>query len=263
MLKRIYKRLIPERQRINNRLLFNKMTSVLYRGNRYACNVCGKRFRKFKSVLDMGVGGEEIKLGTRENVRCPFCGSFGRSRLLLFYLQKETNIFTQKNALLHFAPEFGLQSIFKKTRSLTYVNGDYNAANADEQIDARSIPYPDQTFDYVICSHVLEYIRDDFKAMKEIRRVLKPDGTAFILSLIDWSNPHTCGTEPLKAAIKRFNLSSAYDSEWIYGADFADRLRQNGFHVEEIDYRLAFDEQTQQKYSLGYREDAVIFRCTK
>jgi hypothetical protein len=99
--------------------------------------------------------------------------------------------------------------------------------------------------------------------MQEIRRVLKPDGIALIFSLIDWNNPQTCGTEALKAEIKRLKLSSAYDSERLYGADFANRLRQGGFQVEVIDYLSEFTKEMQQKYSLGSPDDATIFRCTK
>ena len=263
MLKRIYKKLIPEKQRINNRLFVAKITSVFYRGNKFSCNVCGKNFRKFKSKINLEVRKKEISLSFRENAQCPFCGSLEITRLLLFYLRNKTNIFSQKLSVLHFAPEFGLKSLFKKTKTLTYVNGDYNLANADQQIDAMDIPYPDETFDYVICSHVLEYVQDDFKAMQEIRRVLKPDGIALILSLVDWNNPQTRGTEAIRAAIKRFKLSSAYDSERFYGTDFSDRLRNNGFQVEMIDYLSDFSEEVQQKYSLGSRDDAVIFRCVK
>ena len=254
MLKRIYKSLITEKQRINNRLLFEKLTSVFYRGNKFSCNICGKNFRKFKPIISLDV---------REKEKCPFCGSLGRYRLLLFYLQNETKIFTQKASLLHFAPEYGLRAIFKKTKTLTYINGDYNAAYADEQIDITNIPYPDETFDYVICSHVLEYVPDEFKAMQEIRRVLKPDGIALIFSLIDWNCPHTCGIEKIEAELKRLKLSSDYYSERLYGSDFADRLRKGGFQVEVIDYLAKFTKEMQRRYSLGTPDDATIFRCTK
>jgi SAM-dependent methyltransferase len=45
-----------------------------------------------------------------------------------------------------------------------------------EQIDAQSIPYPDETFDLVIANHMLYHVPDRPKALGEIRRVLKPGG---------------------------------------------------------------------------------------
>ena len=45
-----------------------------------------------------------------------------------------------------------------------------------EQIDAQSIPYPDETFDIVIANHMLYHVPDRPKALAEIRRILKPGG---------------------------------------------------------------------------------------
>ena len=45
-----------------------------------------------------------------------------------------------------------------------------------EQIDAQSIPYPDESFDIVIANHMLYHVPDRQKALAEIRRVLKPAG---------------------------------------------------------------------------------------
>ncbi len=45
-----------------------------------------------------------------------------------------------------------------------------------EQIDAQSIPYPDESFDAVIANHMLYHVPDRPKAIGEIRRVLKRGG---------------------------------------------------------------------------------------
>jgi SAM-dependent methyltransferase len=42
--------------------------------------------------------------------------------------------------------------------------------------DARRLPFPDDTFDVVITSEVLEHIQDDVAAIAEMVRVLKPGG---------------------------------------------------------------------------------------
>jgi SAM-dependent methyltransferase len=42
--------------------------------------------------------------------------------------------------------------------------------------DARALPFPDDTFDVVITSEVLEHIQDDVAAIGEMVRVLKPGG---------------------------------------------------------------------------------------
>ncbi len=54
-----------------------------------------------------------------------------------------------------------------------------------EQIDAQSIPYPDETFDAVIANHMLYHVPDRKKALSEIRRVLKADGRLFATTVGD------------------------------------------------------------------------------
>ena len=61
------------------------------------------------------------------------------------------------------------------------------------QGDALHLPFPDATFDRVICSEVLEHIPDDLGAMAELARVLRPAGTMAITvprfgpELINWA----------------------------------------------------------------------------
>ena len=47
-------------------------------------------------------------------------------------------------------------------------------------VDATRLPFANDSFDYVICSEVLEHIPDDRKAVAEMTRVLKPEGTLVI-----------------------------------------------------------------------------------
>jgi SAM-dependent methyltransferase len=61
------------------------------------------------------------------------------------------------------------------------------------QGDAHQLPFPDATFDRVICSEVLEHIPDDVSAMRELNRVLRPGGTMAITvprfgpELVNWA----------------------------------------------------------------------------
>lgn len=44
---------------------------------------------------------------------------------------------------------------------------------------------PDRTYDVIICSHVLEHVQDDRKALSELHRILKDDGEIIFLVPVD------------------------------------------------------------------------------
>ena len=46
--------------------------------------------------------------------------------------------------------------------------------------ESHSLPFADRSFDMVICNHSLEHFRDVPGSIREIRRVLKPDGNLFV-----------------------------------------------------------------------------------
>ena len=48
------------------------------------------------------------------------------------------------------------------------------------QANARFLPFPDESFDYVLCIDVLPHLRDPMEAVREARRVLRPGGTLLV-----------------------------------------------------------------------------------
>ena len=255
MIKIIYKRLVSEKKRIHIHLFINKMTSFFYRGNTLYCNCCNRSFRKFKPKGNT--------LVQRANAECPYCGSLERIRNLLFYLENETDLLTGNYRLLHFAPEWSLLPVFKKNKKLVHITADINPNVAEYQIDITNIPFPDNSFDYIICSHVLGHVPDEKKAIEELFRVLKTGGTALIATLIDLKNPHTFETSEADTPQKRLHYYSEPDLLRLHGTDFGDRLAQGGFNVETINYPLVLGKEMQQKYALGDGSRELIFKCTK
>ncbi len=62
-----------------------------------------------------------------------------------------------------------------------YIMADLNPGSREVQkIDVCRIPFRDNTFDFVICNHVLEHVPDYKTGINEIFRVLKPSGTAIL-----------------------------------------------------------------------------------
>ncbi|HJP65884.1 MAG TPA: class I SAM-dependent methyltransferase [Actinomycetota bacterium] len=61
--------------------------------------------------------------------------------------------------------------------------------------DALALPFPDGSFDVVVCSLVLCTIPDPDRALREIRRVVRPDGVVRLYE-------HVRSTDPTVAAIQ-------------------------------------------------------------
>jgi SAM-dependent methyltransferase len=85
----------------------------------------------------------------------------------------------QEVKMLHFAPEKSFRQMFSR-RFAKYETADLFMEGVDHKVDIQHLPFEDGTYDFVFASHVLEHIRDDRKAIKEIRRVLRPKGIAVL-----------------------------------------------------------------------------------
>ena len=82
-------------------------------------------------------------------------------------------------SILHFAPEPFFRQMFRE-RFGQYTSADLYMKDVDYQADLLNLPFPDESYDFVFASHVLEHIREDARALSEIRRVLKPGGIAVL-----------------------------------------------------------------------------------
>jgi SAM-dependent methyltransferase len=54
--------------------------------------------------------------------------------------------------------------------------------------DGRTLPFPCQAFDAVVCSNVLEHTPEPYAVLAEIERVLRPGGRAYV-SWTNWYSP--------------------------------------------------------------------------
>ena len=104
-----------------------------------------------------------------------------------------------------------------------------SAPEADIRLDITAIDLPDESFDVITCMHVLEHIPDDLKAMRELRRVLRPGGTAYILVPMS-QETHAIDEDPsVTDAEERARRSGQFDHCRVYGRDLRTRLETAGF----------------------------------
>jgi len=226
--------------------------ALALKGNTYTDPIDGKSFRNF---LPYGYGHQ------RNNVLSPSTLSLERHRLLWLYLKNETDFFTAHHKVLHFAPEQAFYKRFRKMANLDYTTTDLYSPLADVKADICNLPFEDNSYDIILCNHVLEHIPDDTKAMQELYRVLRPGGIGIFQIPQDLKREHTFEDDSITDPKERARIFGQYDHVRVYGRDFFDKLRNIGFRVVEEDYTKKITPQEVERYCLANGE--IIPVCYK
>lgn len=241
-IKNIIKSIIPKKLLFRFEPFFRFFIYILYIGKNYECTVCGKKLRKFIGLKD----GDRL---------CPCCGSLARNRRLWSLLQND--ILQKKINVLDFSPS---RCLYRKLKDLPGIN--YTATDlsgdfiADKSYDITQIDSGDDSYDVIICYHILEHIDDDLKAMKELHRVLKKNGLCIVQTPFKegeiYENPDI--TSPKERA-QHFGQA---DHIRIYSIEsLEERLQQTGFKMDIIKF---IEERNNRN---GYNVEETVLVCTK
>lgn len=200
----------------------------------YYCNLCD-HYVPF--MLDTGIDSEVFSKrkiiggGRRKNCVCPICGGADRERWVRYVLINELHIDSKEARILHFAPEEHLEHIFRKCANLDYITADIEEGRADIVEDITNISFESESFDYIICNHVMEHIADEEKAFSELKRCVKKDGKIIFSVPICWEID-TYEDKNIVTEEERLNAYGQKDHVRLYGKDIAERLKEYGFQVE-------------------------------
>ena len=185
--------------------------------HKYICPICNYK-------------GPFMDKNNRHHAKCPKCGELERARMAMLVVNE---IYDDHKAsqtdVLHISPENFLRKIFKK-KYKSYISSDLYRKDVDHQFDIEEIPYPDNSFDLVFASHVLEYVKNDKKAINEIKRVLRSGGLAFLPVPMLHDKTIDFEERPLNKRIIRET-----------GVDYFDRYREVFTEVKVYD-PSSFDE---------------------
>ena len=225
---------------IRTSFLFKPFFDIFFKGTRFTDPINNKSYSYF---FPYGYNKQ------RKNALCPGTFSLERHRLLWLYLKKETDFFNSNNKILHFAPEQCFHKFFKSFFK-NYTTTDLNSPIVDIKADICNLPFNDNSFDYILCNHVLEHIYDDEKAMKEIYRVLNKNGIAILQVPIDINNNYTHEGRDIDNKHNRNKLFGQYDHLRMYGLDYFKKLKNIGFKVKNENYLSNIPQDEKDKYSL-------------
>jgi SAM-dependent methyltransferase len=220
------------------------LRKLAFAGAGVHCPLCGNSARKFHSHgLDFEVLTRRQVVGgmRRDNDRCPICHACDRTRLMMHYLETVVGVGTKPVSILHVAPDFGLYLWLKRQQGVTYTGSDIDAARYRHisnivTADLTKAPFADQSFDVVVCSHVMEHIPDDRKAMAEVLRILKPGGHALLLTPLAIDGLGTQEDITLNNPAEQERRFGQWDHLRIYGKDdYLARLNAAGFDASYFD----------------------------
>ncbi len=246
--------LIPRPILIHLSYLVRPILAFFLKGNRYTDPIDGKSFKTF---LPYGYKTQ------RDNVLSPSTLSLERHRLLWLYLKSETDFFSSeefspennlKMKVLHFAPEQCFLKRFQKLKHIDYTTTDLESPIADVKADICDLPFADNSYDVIFCNHVLEHIPDDFKAMQELYRVMKPGGYGIFQIPQDLSRAITFEDDSITDKAERAKIFGQYDHVRVYGLDYFEKLRNVGFKVDDVDYTAKISEEDIKRYCLAKGE---------
>lgn len=182
--------------------------------------------------------------GYRRHAGCLKCGALERHRLQYLVVGKVLGcLATSSLKMLHFAPEPFFTNYFSG-RFRIYETADLEMPGVNHHVDLQKLPFADQSYDFVFASHVLEHVPDDYAAVAEIRRILKPGGIAIL--------PVPMVTE------KTIEYPEANPHEFYHmrapGFDYYQRYHRHFSRVEEYG-----SDSFPEKYQLFEYEDRTLW----
>jgi len=217
-----------------------------YKGNRFIDPIDGSGYCTF---LPYGYGAK-----LRPNALCPGTLSLERHRLLWLYLTRQTTFLKDSLKVLHLAPEQVFYNKFKSFSHWHYTTADLYSPLADVKADICALPFQDNSYDLILCNHVLEHIPNDRKALSELYRVLKKGGTLIAQVPLDENRTATFEDDRITDPKERTKVFGQYDHVRIYGQDFYNRLEKVGFQTLAVSIQDQLKSREIIQYALPSKE---------
>jgi len=199
---------------------------------RFVCVACSRRvggflpYRDGHRLLSDAMRELELNGSDLDRYECPRCGANDRFRHLLMYFDAGTIFGKLKGKrILHFAPETRLVPLIERAGPSRYVLADIAPSDARmSQVDMTAMSFEDAAFDVVIANHVLEHVDDLGAALRELARVLAPDGFAILQTPYSRRLRSTFADPGVDSDSARRVMYGQEDHVRLFGADIVSRI---------------------------------------
>lgn len=168
---------------------------------------------------------------------CPQCYASDRNRLIWLYLKEELKTYnSSENHFLDIAPDFQLRKKIRQAIGETYRTADLFMSDVDDKVDICNMDiYSANSFNYLLCSHVLEHVEDDNKALNEFFRILKPGGKAILLVPILLTLEKDLEDQSIASESDRWKYYGLGDHLRLHSKKgFQDKIISAGFKLETL-----------------------------
>ncbi len=224
------------------------------------CLLCEQKFERYE---DYGIPARPGK--------CPSCGAKPRHRELAWFFQRYVKI-PEGGKVLEVGPSKIQARFFTKLiEPAKYTAIDIRRLKHHEllkaphrfmEMDCTRMTFSDQSFDVVLCNHILPFIKSDYQAMSQVHRCLKSQGLAIFnvsLELPKTRRAFEMHDENPNLYTREFLEENG--TEWMYGEDYFERLEAAGFFWHRL--KLFPLAETNFAREQAFREDAELFLCFK
>ena len=140
-----------------------------------------------------------------------------------------------------------------------YITADIESPLAKIKMDIHAMPFAENSFDVVLCNHVLEHVQDDIQALREICRVLKPGGWSILQVPFFAPIPEvTIEDTSMVGPREREKALGQGDHVRKYGKDYSLRIARAGLKVFEE--KFAFELSAERALRLGISPKEVLYK---
>ena len=210
------------------------------------CPVCGVQNARFLPLPDFyrehatrhgfihfGKG----EMTSLETYMCSNCTASDRERLYAWWLSRQIESLQLKRDIkcIHFAPEEALSKMIRNLNLFDYTTADLGMKNVDFVENIMSTSFEDESFDFFICSHVLEHVENDDRAIQELYRITKKGGSGILMAPIIVGLKSTIEDPTVTSEEGRWGMFGQYDHVRLYAHDdYVKKIRRRGFSIKEF-----------------------------
>jgi SAM-dependent methyltransferase len=257
--------------------LLTRLIERLFRGGKQRqplawCPVCGNEaatflplpefYRDHASKHGFAYFGQG-EMTSHQTYSCSNCGASDRERLYALWIERqiEKNVFSRGERLVHFAPEPALRKKIESLGFFEYTTADLLMDGVDRKVDIMDMPFETGSCDFFICSHVLEHVESDDRAIRELHRITTPGGRGILVAPIVVGLARTVEDPSVSDEAGRWRLFGQNDHVRLYAhEDYVDKIRTNGFRVDQLGMEYFGEEVFR---LLGLKSTSILYVVSK